>query len=247
MGKIKLSDIDTRSPKDINKEEIKKITAEIVEKIGKLQDVLYASHTRSLLVIIQGMDASGKDGAIRDVFAGVNPMGIRVISFKKPTTEELDHDFLWRIHKNVPPKGMIHVFNRSHYEDVLIVRVHKWVDEKTIQKRFDFINSFEELLQERGTAILKFYLHISQKEQQKRFIERQTMPNKMWKFNQQDLEEAKYWPEYIKCYEEVFEKCNFIPWNIVPSDHNFYKEYLIAKKVLKTLEEMNLSYPPPNF
>ncbi len=247
MPKINLEDINTRSPKEINKEEIKQKTAEIVKKIGELQDVLYASHSRSLLVIVQGMDASGKDGAIRDVFSGVNPMGIRVISFKKPTEEELDHDFLWRIHKNVPPKGMIHVFNRSHYEDVLIVRVHKWVDEKTIKKRFDFINSFEELLQERGTAILKFYLHISEKEQQKRFLERQTMPNKMWKFNQQDLEEAKYWPDYRKCYEDVFEKCNVIPWEIIPSDHNFYKEYLIAKKVLKTLEDMNLSYPPSQF
>lgn len=247
MPTIKLLEIDTRSPKEIDKEEIKQKTTEIVRKIGELQNVLYASHSRSLLVIIQGMDASGKDGAIKKVFTGVNPMGIRVISFKKPTEEELDYDFLWRVHKNVPPKGMIHVFNRSHYEDVLIVRVHKWVDEKTIKKRFDFINSFEELLQERGTAILKFYLHISEKEQQKRFLERQTMPNKMWKFNQQDLEEAKYWPEYRKCYEEVFEKCNVIPWHIIPADHNFYKEYLIAKKVLETLENMNLAYPPPKF
>jgi PPK2 family polyphosphate:nucleotide phosphotransferase len=247
MKRINLSEIDTRSPKEIDKEETQKKTEKIVKKIGELQNVLYASHTRSLLVVIQGMDASGKDGAIRNVFAGINPMGIRVISFKKPTEEELDYDFLWRIHKNVPPKGMIHVFNRSHYEDVLIVRVHKWVDERTIQKRFEFINSFEELLQERGTAILKFYLHISEKEQQKRFLERQTMPNKMWKFNQQDLEEAKYWPEYRKCYEDVFEKCNVVPWDIIPADHNFYKEYLIAKKVLKTLEDMNLSYPPPKF
>lgn len=247
MFKIKLEEINTQSPKELNKEEIKKETEKLIKKIGELQDVLYASHTRSLLVIIQGMDASGKDGAIREVFAGVNPMGVRVISFKKPTLEELDYDFLWRIHKNVPPKGMIHVFNRSHYEDVLIVRVHKWVDERIIQKRFDWINSFEELLQERGTAILKFYLHISEKEQQKRFLERQTDPKKMWKFNQQDLEEAKYWPEYRKCYEEVFEKCNVVPWNIIPSDHNFYKVYLIAKKILETLEDMKLSYPPPHF
>jgi len=247
MKRINLSEIDTRSPKEIDKEDTQKKTEKIMKKIGELKNVLYASHARSLLVVIQGMDASGKDGAIRNVFAGINPMGIRVISFKKPTEEELDYDFLWRIHKNVPPKGMIHVFNRSHYEDVLIVRVHKWVDERTIQKRFEFINSFEELLQERGTAILKFYLHISEKEQQKRFLERQTMPNKMWKFNQQDLEEAKYWPEYRKCYEDVFEKCNVVTWDIIPADHNFYKEYLIAKKVLKTLEDMNLSYPPPKF
>lgn len=182
---------------------------------------------------MQGMDASGKDGAIRDVFKGVNPMGVRVFSFKKPTEEELDHDFLWRIHKCTPPKGMMHVFNRSHYEDVLIVRVHKWIDEKTVKKRFKIINAFEELLQERGTAILKFYLHISQEEQQKRFLERQTNPAKMWKFNHQDLEEAKLWNDYMDCYEDVFEECNEVPWNIIPADHNFYKEYLIAKKNLR--------------
>ena len=244
MASIKLSAISTRAPKTTDKERTKAKTEKLLVELDELQNLLIAEGKHSLLVIIQGMDASGKDGALRNVFGSLNPLGISVASWKAPTAEELSHDFLWRIHKEVPAKGMIKVFNRSHYEDVLITRVHSWCDDATAEKRIKAINDFEQLLTEHNnTKILKFYLHISQKEQQERLQERTHDPRKMWKYNEKDFEEAKLWKQYMKYYEEAFNKCNKIPWTIVPSDQNWYKEYIIAQKVYDTLKALKMQYP----
>lgn len=244
MDKIILKEIDTRAPKDLDKEKTKKQTAKMLEELDELQNLLYAESKHSLLVVIQGMDASGKDGAVRNVFGGLNPLGIAVISFKAPTSEELSHDFLWRIHQHAPAKGMIQIFNRSHYEDILITRVHKWCDDKTAKKRMKAINNFEKLLQEHNDTItLKFYLHVSFEEQQERLKERIQNPKKQWKYNDEDFKEATLWDVYMQMYEDCFANCNDIPWTIVPADQNWYKEYLITSQVLKTLQKLDMQYP----
>ncbi|MER3499377.1 MAG: polyphosphate kinase [Chitinophagaceae bacterium] len=244
MGKIKLSDISTRAPKEFDKEETKKKLQKILEELDDLQNLLYAESKHSLLIVLQGMDASGKDGLIRNVFGQLNPQGVMVKSFKAPTAEELSHDFLWRIHLHTPQKGMIGIFNRSHYEDVLITRVHKWCDDDTAMKRMKAINHFEQLLFEHNqTHILKFYLHISQKEQLERLQERIQNPQKQWKYNEKDFEESGYWDDYMKAYEDSFEHCNAFPWTIVPADQNWYKEYIVASKVLDTLKILDMKYP----
>jgi PPK2 family polyphosphate:nucleotide phosphotransferase len=190
------------------------------------------------------MDASGKDGVIRNVFGQMNPMGVVVKSWKAPTAEELSHDFLWRIHQHTPGKGMIQLFNRSHYEDILITRVHKWCDDDTARKRMKAINDFENLLQEHNnTHILKFYLHISKEEQKERLDERMQDPTKMWKYNENDYEESKLWDIYMQMYEECFENCNQPPWTIVPADQNWYKEYLITSAVHTLLTSLKMKYP----
>jgi PPK2 family polyphosphate:nucleotide phosphotransferase len=244
MGKIKLKDIDTRAPGDWDKEETKKKLAEVLQELDELQNLLFAESKHSLLVVIQGMDASGKDGTIRKVFGKLNPMGIMVKSFKVPTPEEQAHDFLWRVHAHAPAKGMIQLFNRSHYEEILITRVHKWCDDNTARKRMRAINDFERLLSEHNnTHILKFYLHISPQEQYERLEERIHNPAKQWKYNEDDLREAKLWDEYIEMYEDCFEHCSEIPWNIVPADQNWYKEYVIAAAVKDTLKKLDMRYP----
>lgn len=244
MARIKLSEIDTRAPKELVKEKIKAETAGILEELNELQNVLYADGNHSVLVILQGMDASGKDGAIRDVFSAVNPQGISVKSFKAPHAEELAHDFLWRIHQYAPGKGMIQIFNRSHYEDVLVTRVNKWIDDETAEKRMQAINQFEDLLHEHNnTQILKFYLHVSQKEQMERLQERTTDPKKYWKYNENDYKVAAVFDDYVKMYEDCFEHCNKHPWMIVPADQNWYKEYLIANTLLECLKGLKLKYP----
>lgn len=244
MATIKLKEISTRAPKDWDKEEIKEKTAGILEKLDELQNMLFAESKHSLLVVLQGMDASGKDGAIRKVFATLNPQGVRVQSFKVPTDLELSHDFLWRIHAAVPPRGTIQIFNRSHYEDVVITRVHKLIDDKTAIKRMKAINDFEQLLQEHSnTTILKFYLHISPEEQHQRLQERIHNPTKQWKYNEKDFEEAKLWDNYMDAYEDCFENCNDAPWTVVPADQNWYKEYIIAHTLLKALEKLDMQYP----
>jgi len=191
------------------------------------------------------MDASGKDGAIKEVFAGMNPMGCRVVGFKKPDEEEMKHDFLWRIHQHAPEKGMIQIFNRSQYEDVVIQKVHRWVDNETIVRRYQHINNFERLLQENDTIVLKFYLHISIEEQQERLAERLSDPRKMWKYNSKDLEESKRWDEYMAAYEAALENCSpEIAWVIVPSNKNWYKEFVIASEIVSALKNLKLEYPP---
>lgn len=244
MGKIKLSELSTRAPEDLDKKEIKQKLKKILIEMDELQNLLYAEHKHSVLVVIQGMDGSGKDGVIRNIFGELNPQGVTVKSYKAPTEEELAHDFLWRIHAASPGKGMIQIFNRSHYEDILVTRVHKWCDDKTAEKRMKAINDFELLLQEHNhTHILKYYLHISPEEQQERLKERLQEPSKMWKYNEKDLDEAKLWDDYMAVYEDCFENCNNIPWTIVPADQNWYKEYIIASQLFDLLKSLDMNYP----
>jgi len=244
MATIKLKDISTRAPRDWDKEETKAKTAGILEKLDELQNLLFAESKHAVLIVLQGMDASGKDGVVRKVLTSMNPQGVNVKSFKAPTADELSHDFLWRIHSVAPRKGMIQVFNRSHYEDVLVTRVHQWIDDKTAKKRMKAINDFEQLLQEHNsTTILKFYLHISPEEQEQRLRERISDPTKQWKYNEQDFVEAKLWNDYMAAYEDCFENCNDVPWTIVPADQNWYKEYIFAHTLLKALEKLDMKFP----
>ena len=241
---IQLKKINTRAPKKLDKEKTEAKTNALLSKLDNLQNLLFAERKHSLLIILQGMDASGKDGTIRNIFGKLNPQGVTVKSFKTPTAEELAHDFLWRVHAAAPAKGMIQIFNRSQYEDILITRVHKWCDDKTAKKRMDAINNFEKLLTEHSnTHILKLYLHISPEEQQQRLKERMSDPKKMWKYNENDFTEAKLWKIYMKMYEDCFSYCNKVPWHIIPSDNNWYKEHLIAQRVHDTLQGLDMKYP----
>ena len=212
-----------------------------------LQTRLYAEGQQKLLIVLQAMDAGGKDGTIRKVFRGVNPQGVRVHSFKVPSKEELAHDFLWRIHNVVPAKGMIGVFNRSHYEDVLVVRVHNIVPESVWRPRFEQINQFEKLLTDTGTTILKFFLHISPEEQKERFQARLDDTSKNWKFSVEDLEKRKYWGNYMAAYEEMLQRCTTpdAPWYVIPADQKWYRNWVITRTIVDTLKEMDPQYPPP--
>ena len=244
MSRIKLKDISTRAPKELDKNETKEQTQKILADLDDLQNLLFAESKHALLVIVQGMDASGKDGVVRNVFTTMNPQGVNVKGFKAPTPEELSHDFLWRIHAHVPAQGMIQIFNRSQYEDILITRVHKWCDDETASKRMEAINNWEQLITKlNNTRILKFYLHVSPEEQKARLDERIKDPSKMWKYNANDYQEAKLWDDYMKMYEDCFEHCNEIPWTIVPSDQNWYKEFIIAREVEKALVDFKMEYP----
>ncbi len=244
MARITLADISTRAPKDLDKGETEEKTENILVELNELQNLLYAESKHSVLVVLQGMDASGKDGVIRDVFGRFNPQGVTVRSFKVPTPEEYAHDFLWRIHQHAPAKGMIQLFNRSHYEAILVTRVYKWCDDELAKKKMKAINDFEELLQvHNNTHILKFYLHISPEEQHQRLTERMHNPSKMWKYNEKDFEEAKLMDVYLQMYEEAFENCNAVPWTIVPSDQNWYKEYIIATALHQLLKGLDMQYP----
>ena len=244
MAQARLKDISSRAPDDLDKKEIKEATAKILEELNDLQNLLFAENKHSILVVLQGMDASGKDGVIRNVFTSMNPQGVAVKGFKAPTAEELSHDFLWRVHLHTPTKGMIQIFNRSHYEDILVTRVHKWCDDETAYKRMDAINNFERLLtKHNNTTILKFYLHTSAEEQKERLDERMSDLSKMWKYNANDYEEAKLRDIYWEMYEDCFEHCNEVPWVIVPSDQNWYKEYIIASTLRDTLKGFRMQYP----
>ncbi len=244
MGMINLKDISTRAPKELDKTETKKKTEAILEELDELQNLLFAESKYSVLVVIQGMDGSGKDGVIRNVLGNMNPQGVTVKSYKAPTPEELSHDFLWRIHHHAPAHGMIQIFNRSHYEDILVTRVHKWCDDETARKRMNAINDFEKLLQEHNnTHILKFYLHISPEEQHERLSERMKDPAKMWKYNEKDFEEAKLWDVYMDMYNDCFNNCNTPAWTIVPADQNWYKEYMIASQLRDLLKGLDMKFP----
>ncbi len=212
-----------------------------------LQDILYAQHEHKILIVLQGMDTSGKDGAIRHVFGGINPQGVRVANFKGPTPEELDHDYLWRVHKQVPAKGELVIFNRSHYEDVLIVRVHELVPEKVWKRRYDEINNFEQLLSESGTTILKFYLHISKDEQKKRLEERRDTPRKQWKFRIEDIRERELWDDYMQAYQDAIARTSTrcAPWHVVPANHEWYRDLVIASVLVESLEGLDMHYPEP--
>lgn len=237
--------ISTRAPEGFDKKETKKMTEGLLESLAELQHLLYASGRYSVLVVLQGMDASGKDGVVRKVFGCMNPQGVRVQSFKTPTEEELSHDFLWRVHHHAPAKGMIQVFNRSHYEDVLVTRVNGWCDDQTTARRFDAINQFETLLQQHNeTVVLKFYLHVSEEEQAERLQERREDPAKGWKYDAADWEKTRQRAKYLHAYQDVFANCSQLPWIIVPADQNWYKEYLVARTLVQALEGLKMKYPP---
>lgn len=245
MPNINLDELSERAPKELDKKETKEKTEAILKELDDLQYLLYAGSKHALLVVLQGLDASGKDGVIRNVFGSMNPQGVSVTSFKVPTEEELSHDFLWRVHRAAPPKGHITIFNRSHYEDILVTRVHGWCDDETAHKRMKAINDFEHLLAtHNNTVILKFYLHISAQEQQERLQERIDDPVKQWKYSPRDLEESKRWADYRKMYHDCFEHCNAVPWTVVPADQNWYKEYVIAKAVRDALVGLDMKFPP---
>jgi PPK2 family polyphosphate:nucleotide phosphotransferase len=229
-----------------DKEKARVATEKLIHKLGELQERLYATNNRSLLIVLQGMDTSGKDGTIKNVMSSVNPQGCKVVTFKTPSPEELGHDFLWRVHQKAPSKGQIGIFNRSHYEDVLITRVHGLISDKVVKRRFNQINEFEELLSENGTVIVKFFLHISKDEQKKRLEERINNPEKRWKFNEGDLEERKLWKSYIHAFENMMAatSTNQSPWFVVPANRKWYRNLVIAQYVVNALESMKLKTPP---
>jgi len=214
-------------------------------KLAELQEVFYADGKRALLVVLQGRDTSGKDGTIGRVFGGMNPLGVRVTSFRRPTTDELAHDYLWRIHRAVPERGMIGIFNRSQYEDVLIVRVHQLVPESVWSRRYDQINAFERHLTECGTVIVKFMLHISRAEQAQRLRDRLDDPTKHWKFNAGDLGERERWDEYTKAYEDALSRCSTAeaPWYVVPADRKRVRDVLVARTLVRVMEGLGAKYP----
>jgi len=231
---------------DDGKASAKAETDKHIATISQLQERLYANSARALLIVLQGMDTSGKDGTIRSVMSGVNPQGCKVVSFKAPSSQELAHDFLWRVHREVPAKGQIGVFNRSHYEDVLITRVHGWVSDEVAERRFEQIKEFEELLTENGTTVLKFFLHISKDEQKERLEERIRDPEKRWKFNEGDLEERKLWNSYMDAFEDMMAatSTSHAPWYIVPADRKWYRNLVVANHVVEAMENMDLKTPP---
>lgn len=246
LNKCDPDDTGDYKKNDDGKASAKAETEKSIATVSRLQERLYANGTRALLIVLQGMDTSGKDGTIRSVMSGVNPQGCKVVSFKSPSSEELSHDFLWRVHQKAPPKGFIGIFNRSHYEDVLITRVHGWVTDKVARRRFDQIKEFEELLVENGTAIIKFFLHISKEEQKERLETRIQDPEKRWKWNSGDLEERKRWDDYMKAFQDVISATSTeqAPWYIVPANRKWYRNLVVADRVVDALEGMKLKTPP---
>jgi len=245
--RISLNDFDAGYVGDMDKESAKKALKPLQERLAILQEKLYAQSEHALLIVLQALDAGGKDGTIKKVFTGINPQGFKIANFKVPSTLERSHDFLWRIHQQVPPKGYIGIFNRSHYEDVLVVRVNQLVEDHVWQKRYSHINNFEDMLTDAGVTILKFYLHIDRNEQRERFQERLDLPEKNWKFSKGDLAVRQQWDEYMQAYEDVFYHCNkpTAPWHIVPANRKWYRNYVITKAIVDTMEKMPLAYPEP--
>ena len=240
---IKLKDFSTRAPEDFDKKKAKKKLDAMAREIGELSRVLEAQKKHNLLLVFQGMDTSGKDGATRNVFQYCSPSVVNAYSFKKPTDEEFAHDFLWRVHKQTPAKGTIQVFIRSHYEDILIQRVHKWINEDVVSERIQAINAFERLLEkDNHTKVMKFYMHLSNGKQLEKLQERIDDPEKQWKHNPGDWEERKQWDQYMYCYEDAINRSE-IPWIIAPVDQRWYRNYFIAEKVLEQLRALNLEKP----
>ena len=217
------------------------------DKLVRLQDVLYAEGKHALLVVLQAMDGGGKDGTIKHIFSGVNPQGCAVSAFKVPTEQELKHDFLWRVHQRTPALGMIGIFNRSHYEDVLVVRIHQRLSKEQLKERFRAINEFEETLAANGTTLLKFYLHISKEEQRRRLQRRLEDSRRRWKFTESDFKERRYWDDYRKAYEDVFEHCSkkCAPWYIIPANKKWFRNVTISQIIVHSLEQLKLKYPEP--
>lgn len=244
---FRLADLPTRGKnfhpdRDTAETEFRALRDELID----WQQRFYADGSQKLLIVFQAMDAGGKDGTIRRVFRGVNPQGVRVHSFKVPSKIELAHDYLWRVHNVVPPKGMIGIFNRSHYEDVLVVRVHNIVPESVWRPRYEQINQFEKLLTDTGTMLLKFFLHISPEEQKERFQDRLDDPDKHWKFSVEDLEKRKYWGDYMAAYEEMLQRCTtpWAPWHVIPSDQKWYRNLAVTRTIVDALKRMDPQFPP---
>ena len=248
--RIRLADCDPDDTADYtSKKDARKALKGVTRRLTELQYLLYAENKRGLLIVLQGMDASGKDGTIRHVMRGVNPQGTRVTSFKKPSVEELDHDFLWRIHRAMPRRGDIGIFNRSHYEDVLVVRVHDLVPERVWSERYDQINAFEKNLADNGIVILKFFLHISKEEQKKRFEDRLANPTRHWKISPADFEERQFWDQYTEAFEEALTRCSteWAPWYIIPANRKWFRNLAVASIVVERLESLDMRFPEPSF
>ncbi len=247
--KIKLDKTDAgdKSLFPDGKKEALKEMVKIKESLDTLQELLYAEHKHKLLVVLQGMDTAGKDGTIRHVFDGMNPQGVDVACFKKPSEEAADHDYLWRIHQHTPKKGEIMIFNRSHYEDVLVVRVHDIFPKRVWSKRFDHIKNFEKMLADEGTTILKFFLHIDKDEQRERIQARIDTPDKHWKLSVNDIPERKLWDKYQEAYEDAINKTSaeHAPWYVIPANHKWYRNYVISSIMLETLKGLKMKYPQP--
>lgn len=245
--KVKLSDFNPADTAGMTKAQANDTLDHLRDRIKDLQEMLYAQSQQALLVVFQAMDTGGKDGVIKDVFKGVNPIGLRIAPFKVPTSTELAHDFLWRIHQQTPPKGYIGIFNRSHYEDVLVVRVNELVPKSVWKHRYDHINNFERLLTDSGTRIIKFYLNISKDEQKERLQARLDDPEKHWKFSKGDLPVRQQWDDYMAAYQDALTECNtdYAPWIVVPSNKKWFRNIVVAQTIVNTLESMNLRFPEP--
>lgn len=247
--KIRLEEWSTLPPKrdDDFKEDIKRKTAKLGLKLAELQELLYAEHRHRVLVVLQGLDTSGKDGTTRNVFAPISPQGLRVVSFKAPTQPELEHDYLWRVHDKVPGNGEIAIFNRSHYEEVLVVRVQQLEPEKVWRRRYRHLVEFERMLVEEGTVVLKFFLHISKDEQKKRLQERLEEKRKNWKWDPSDLRDRGYWDQYWEAYEDALARTSTeeAPWYVVPADKKWWRDYVVTETVVSALEELRMEFPQP--
>jgi len=257
MNKYKITnntsfDLEDISPDEIDlwnegKKKAKKKTKKMRKELIDLQRLFYAEGKHKLLIVLQAMDAGGKDGTIRSIFKGVNPQGVKVTNFKVPTDEELGHDYLWRIHQHTPKNGEIAIFNRSHYEDVLVVRVHDLAPEARWRKRYQHIREFERLLADEGTTILKFFVHISPDEQKERFMERIEMKKKQWKFNPGDIQERTHWKDYMNAFQEAIRETStsYAPWFVIPANRNWYRDFVVTSIITNTLKNLDMQYPNP--
>jgi PPK2 family polyphosphate:nucleotide phosphotransferase len=246
--KVRLARISSSDTANFKSDEAAKpVLATQRAQLADLQDVFYASQSKALLIVLQGMDTAGKDGTISHIFSGVNPQGCDVAAFKVPTPLEARHDFLWRVHAQVPPRGMIGIFNRSHYEDVLSPRVHKLISSEVAQSRLDNINEFESFLADNNVLILKFYLHISHEEQTRRLQARIDNKNKQWKLSDADIKERQFWPDYIDAYNDIFSATSrkHAPWFVIPSDNKWYRNVAISTIIVDLMQSLNLKYPKP--
>jgi PPK2 family polyphosphate:nucleotide phosphotransferase len=246
---VKLADWDPGDTLGFDKDAARDNVAQSMARLDELQYLMYAQHRHALLVVLQGMDGAGKDGTIRHVMTGLNPQGCRVTSFKAPSPEELDHDFLWRVHQAVPRRGDIAIFNRSHYEEVLIARVRQLVPKDVWSSRYDHINRFEQLLTDSGVVIVKLFLHISRDEQRQRFEERLHDATKQWKLSPSDFEDRKYWDDYVGAYEDVLTRCSTreAPWFIVPANKKWLRNFVVSHILVETLEALEMRFPKPSF
>ena len=248
-AKVRLSDIKSDDDGGLDKDAARKAGKKLTKRFVDLQELLYAQKKHSVLVVLQAMDTAGKDSTIRSVFSPLDQLACHAHSFKAPSEEELSHDYLWRVHQHVPPKGFIHIFNRSHYEDVLIVRVKNLVPKERWQARYEHINAFEKMLADEGTTIIKIYLHISRDYQKARLQRRLDNKDKHWKFNPGDLKERALWDDYMKAYESAIQRCStkHAPWYVIPAEQRWYRDLIVTSILVDTMEKLGMKYPEPTF